>query len=203
MSHLLNLAEFVSPAILAFAAIQSTLVIMLFATTSRMRKRLRDGLHNLARGTHQHPERDSLRRAHDDIAAHLDFLISTCADEKSTDMTIICRNAKNFTSRHIDRSSFWLETLVSVVSAGIQLFPLMGIFGTILALGQTTLLPGEFTATTVSKAFVIALDTTILGILFAIIFTLIEAVIVPSVSRTIEEAARYRDLLATLARGDR
>ncbi len=200
MSLLLNFAEFITPAIIVFAVLQSFVLAILLVASTRLRKRLSDALHNMVRGMSDQPERDSLRRPHDDIAAHLDFLISSCTNKETAERSIIWKNAKSYTSRHIDRTSYWLETLTSVLSAGIQLFPLMGIFGTILALGQTTLGADGFSASTVSKAFVIALDTTILGILFAIIFTLIDSVVAPSVDRTIEETGRYRLLLVNLAK---
>ncbi|HMO22593.1 MAG TPA: MotA/TolQ/ExbB proton channel family protein [Candidatus Melainabacteria bacterium] len=198
MYLLLNMAAFVTPAIVTLAVIEGFVFSIMLLISGRLRTRLRDSLHNLVRGTNELPERDSLRRKYDDIAAHLDYIFLAVNSPDSPDRPVIQKNARALTSRHIDRSTYWLEIGTSILSAGIQLFPLLGIFGTILALGQTTLVPDGFNASVVSKAFVLALDTTILGILFAIIFTLAESIVAPSVERTVEETARYRTLLINL-----
>jgi biopolymer transport protein ExbB len=81
----------------------------------------------------------------------------------------------------------------------VQVFPLLGILGTILAIAQTSFTPGAtIDVSALSNAFVLAMDTTILGISFAIIFMVIESSFQAKIDRVIFESSECRRILSTI-----
>ena len=201
MNNLILITPFVSPLILVCGAIETIIFISIYFQLSQQQRQLRDSLLNLSKGTTHFPDIDSQRDVQDDIGAYLDFVVNEIAFE-SQDCSIIQMNARNQSMKHIERRSFRLLNAASIASAGVQVFPLLGILGTILALAGISVSPDGFSATAISKAFVTALDTTILGMLLAIIFTIVESAIIPSIERLLEESKRYRSILARLLFGN-
>ncbi len=197
MNNLILVTPFISPLILICAAIEFVIFVSIFFQLNQQQKQLRDSLFNLSKGTKHFPDFDSQRGVQDDIGAYLDFVANEISSN-SQDCSVIRDNARNQSMKHIERRSFRLLNAASIASAGVQVFPLLGILGTILALAGISTSPDGFSATAISKAFVTALDTTILGMLFAIIFTIIESAITPSIERLLEESQRYRSLLSRL-----
>ena len=87
----------------------------------------------------------------------------------------------------------------SVMSTLVQIFPLLGILGTILAIAQTAFQSGaQIDVTSLSSAFVLAMDTTILGITFSILFMVIESAFSPKIERVIVESEEYRRILSNI-----
>ena len=78
-----------------------------------------------------------------------------------------------------------------MMSTLVQIFPLLGILGTVVAIAVTDM----STATTVTDAFVRAMRTTILGIGFSIIFMLIESALHPKIERIISDSREYKDII--------
>ena len=63
-----------------------------------------------------------------------------------------------------------------MAAAIVQIFPLLGILGTILAIGQSMQGQGiKVDATVIVKAFTNAIDTTIFGLLFAVFYMIVDA----------------------------
>ena len=79
------------------------------------------------------------------------------------------------------------------------MFALLGILGTILAIAQTAFQSGgQIDVSSLSNAFVLAMDTTILGITFSIIFMVIESTLQPKIERVINESMDYKRIITTI-----
>ncbi len=87
----------------------------------------------------------------------------------------------------------------SVMSTLVQVFPLLGILGTILAIAQTAFQSGgQIDVSSLSNAFVLAMDTTILGITFSILFMIIESTFQPKIERVVNESTEYKRIVASI-----
>ncbi len=85
------------------------------------------------------------------------------------------------------------------MSTLVQVFPLLGILGTILAIAQTAFQSGgQIDVSSLSNAFVLAMDTTILGISFSVIFMVIESTFQPKIERVINESTDYRQIISKI-----
>jgi biopolymer transport protein ExbB/TolQ len=85
------------------------------------------------------------------------------------------------------------------MSALVQVFTLLGILGTILAIAQTAFQTGgQIDVSSLSNAFVLAMDTTILGIVFSIIFMVIESTFQPKIERVINESAHFKQIISNI-----
>ena len=85
------------------------------------------------------------------------------------------------------------------MSTLVQVFPLLGILGTILAIAQTAFQNGgQVDVTSLSNAFVLAMDTTILGIAFSVVFMVIESTFQPKIERVINESHDARHIISKI-----
>lgn len=73
-------------------------------------------------------------------------------------------------------------------------FPLLGIFGTILAIGQS-LQGSEGDVSVIMRAFTNAINTTILGLVFAVIYMIVDAFFQAKSGRLKNELNKYRDVI--------
>ncbi len=153
---------------------------------------------NLVKGFKDAPDRDSQQSSHDKIEATLDFIyhkISKNPDLKKD----FAMNANSIGQRPYYSRHYKIETYASIMSTLVQVFPLLGILGTILAIAQTAFQSGgTIDVSSLSNAFVLAMDTTILGIGFSIIFMIIESSFQPKIERVIDESADYKQIVSAL-----
>jgi len=92
-----------------------------------------------------------------------------------------------------------IEVFASLMSTLVQIFPLLGILGTILAIAETAFQSGgQIDVSSLSNAFVLAMDTTILGITFSILFMLVESALQPKIERVINESHEYRSIISSI-----
>ncbi len=184
--------------IYVFAAIEIYLVINIFFMMKKHELVLTDVSDNLLKGFSDAPDRDSNQTTHERIEAALDFIhykISMGSEYKKE----FVANAGNISKRAFYGRHYKIEIFASVMSTLVQVFPLLGILGTILAIAQTAFQSGgQIDVSSLSNAFVLAMDTTILGITFSIIFMVIESTFQPKIERVINESSDYRDLVSKI-----
>jgi len=178
--------------ILTVAVFELALYVFLYKMTSTNTHQLCDSLRNMLRGIKEPPEQDRSRVIHDEIVALLD-----CAESlrKSSveDFKRLLANVRNQDARKVDLKSYQIEIWGNVANAIVQAFPLLGIFGTILAIGQS-LQGSAGDVSVVMKAFTNAVDTTILGLVFAVAYMIVDAFFQAKAGRLKTELAKYRDV---------
>lgn len=81
-------------------------------------------------------------------------------------------------SKHSDRASFFYTLFLNITAV----FPLMGILGTVWSLMKLT------GTDDISANFGMALRTTLWGLIFAIVFKLLDSLISPKLDRALDEA---------------
>lgn len=161
--------------------------------------RVRDTLANLSKGLADRPDRDSLQAPEDQIraaTAHLQRVLAA----GGPGLRIVRHALAVQGQKNSLQALYPLEARANLASAMVQVFPLLGILGTILALNQAAFADGSATlaASAITRAFVVAIDTTILGLLLAVIFTIWEAGTMARVGRVLEATQRCQDLLDQL-----
>ncbi len=184
--------------IYAFAAVEIYLVIAIYRMMKTHQSILVDVSDNLLKGFADAPDKDSTQSAHEKIESSLEFIsnkIST--DEKFKED--FKKNASKIGQRPIYSRHYRIEIFASVMSTLVQVFPLLGILGTILAIAQTAFQSGgQIDVSSLSNAFVLAMDTTILGISFSVIFMVIESTFQPKIERVINESTDYRQIISKI-----
>jgi biopolymer transport protein ExbB/TolQ len=153
---------------------------------------------NLVKGFADAPDKDSSQSVHEKIESILDFIsnkISTNPELK----TDFRKNAESVAQRPFHSRHYKIEIYASIMSTLVQVFPLLGILGTILAIAQTAFANGgQVDVASLSNAFVLAMDTTILGITFSILFMVIESTFQPKIERVINESAEYKRIISSI-----
>ena len=134
--------------------------------------------------------KDSGLSAQEKIESSLRFITNKIKSDENA-KEIIRQNASKVAERSSDVRYFGIEMQASMMSTLVQIFPLLGILGTVVAIAVTDM----STATTVTDAFVRAMRTTILGIGFSIIFMLIESALHPKIERIISDSREYKDII--------
>jgi biopolymer transport protein ExbB/TolQ len=153
---------------------------------------------NLLKGFSDAPDKDSSQSTHEKIEASLEFINNKIASNAEFKEDFI-KNASKVSQRPIYSRHYKIEIFASVMSTLVQVFPLLGILGTILAIAQTAFQSGgQIDVSSLSNAFVLAMDTTILGISFSIIFMVIESTFQPKIERVINESNDYRQIISKL-----
>jgi biopolymer transport protein ExbB/TolQ len=153
---------------------------------------------NLVKGFADAPDKDSQQSSHEKIEGALDFINHKISADPETKKEFVV-NAKNITQRSHYSRHYKIEMYASVMSTLVQVFPLLGILGTILAIAQTAFqTEGNLDVSSLSNAFVLAMDTTILGIGFSVIFMVIESTFQPKIERVINESADYKDIVSKI-----
>ena len=126
-------------------------------------------------------------------AAHF---IGQLRTESAVEYQKVVQNAQKQDERKLGFGTFRVETMANVGGAMVQIFPLMGILGTILAIAQSATQNmadgGILDPVAVTSSFSIAMDTTILGIFFGIAFMLVDSTFQARVAELLEESERYR-----------
>lgn len=180
-----------------FALIEIYLVISIFVMMKRHQKVMFDACNNLVKGIDEAPDHDSLQSAHERIESVLDFTLTSLAKNEVSEK--IRRNATHVGRRPLYMRHYQLEMFSSLMSTLVQVFPLLGILGTILAIAQSAFQnKGMVDVSSLSNAFVLAMDTTILGITFSIIFMVIESSFGPKIDRVLDESTQYKGIIANL-----
>lgn len=184
--------------IFIFAALEVFLIGSIFVMMKRHENVLLDVSDNLLKGFVDAPDRDSAQSINERIRGALDFISKKIASDGEFKQEFI-KNANKVTQRPLYNRHYKIEIFASVMSTLVQVFPLLGILGTILAIAQTAFQSGgQMDVTSLSSAFVLAMDTTILGIVFSIIFMLIESALEPKIERVINESMDYKKIVANI-----
>lgn len=184
--------------IYGFAIVEIYLVINVFVMMRKHQTTLVDVCDNLLKGFQDAPDKDSNQSSHEKIETALDFISTKIADDAESRVAF-GKNATKISQRSVFGRHYNIEIFASLMSTLVQVFPLLGILGTILAIAQTAMSGGgQIDVTSLSSAFVLAMDTTILGISFSIFFMIIESSFQPKLERIINESAEYRQIISKI-----
>lgn len=184
--------------IYAFVIVEFYLVGSVFFMLKSHEGKLLDVADNLLKGFIDAPDRDSSQKPHEKIQAALQFINNKIASDSGFKRAFR-KNAEKVNERQFYNRHYKIEIFASVMSTLVQVFPLLGILGTILAIAQTAFSSGsQVDVSALSNAFVLAMDTTILGITFSILFMIIESGFSPKIERAIVESEEYRRILSNI-----
>jgi len=184
--------------IFLFAAIEIFLIISIVMMMRKHENILLDVSDNLLKGFVDAPDRDSTQTINERITGALDFISKKIASDGDFKQEFI-KNASKVTQRPVYNRHYKIEIFASVMSTMVQIFPLLGILGTILAIAQTAFQSGgQMDVSSLSNAFVLAMDTTILGIVFSIIFMVVESALEPKIERVINESMDFKKIVANI-----
>ncbi len=184
--------------IYAFAIVEIYLVVNVFLMMRKHELVLADVSDNLLKGFSDAPDSDSSQSIHERIESALDF-ISTKVTSDPEHKKDFMKNAKKVSQRPFYSRHYKIEIYASVMSTLVQIFPLLGILGTILAIAQTAFQSGgQIDVSSLSNAFVLAMDTTILGISLSIIFMIIESTFQPKIERVINESSDFKRIVSSI-----
>jgi len=195
------LTEHIFFIIYGFAAIEVYLVASIFFLLKKHEMILLDVADNLLKGFRDAPDKDSSQFVHEKIQGALEFITNKISSNPEIKKDF-AKNASKISERPFYNRHYRIEIFASVMSTLVQIFPLLGILGTILAIAQTNMQNGmQMDVSTLSNAFVLAMDTTILGISFSIIFMVIESTFQPKIDRVIYESSEFRKLISSIYLG--
>lgn len=181
-----------------FVALEVYLVLNVFWMMKKHELTLVDAMDNLMKGFEDAPDKDSTLHSHEKIQSALQFVTNKISHQPET-KDHFAKNARRVNERAVLDRHYKLEIFSSVMGTVVQVFPLLGILGTILAIAQTAFSgAGQIDVAGLSNAFVLAMDTTILGITFAIIFMVIESSFQPKIDRVINESEEYRKIISNI-----
>jgi biopolymer transport protein ExbB/TolQ len=184
--------------IYTFAAAEVYLILSIFFMLKRHESVLLDVTDNLLKGFPDAPDKDSSAHVHEKIQGALQFITNKIALDSELKQDF-CKNAEKINERPFYNRHYKIEIYASVISTLVQVFPLLGILGTILAIAQTAFQPGaQIDPSALSNAFVLAMDTTILGITFSIMFMIVESSFQAKIERVIFESNEYRRILSSI-----
>lgn len=195
MGWLYVLANRMVAIIVVVALFELCLYVALFVLSSYRTRQLYDSLRNMLRGVKDPPEEDSFRNIYDEIAALLD-----CAESLSRsspkDFRRLIHNMKIQDARKVDLKTYGLDSWTNVAAAIVQIFPLLGILGTILAIGQSMQHRGvSMDVAAIVKAFTNAIDTTVMGLLFAVFYMIVDALFQARFNRLNNDFEKYRNII--------
>lgn len=181
-----------------FVFVEIFLSVSIFLKMRQHEQVLMDVSDNLLKGFFDAPDKDSTATVHDKIQKALDFMrTKITTDDKMR--REFAKNARSVNQRSLYSRYYSIETYASVMSTIVQIFPLLGILGTILAIAQTAFQNGgQVDVSSLSNAFVLAMDTTILGIFFSIIFMVVESSFAPKIDRIINESNEFRKIVNSI-----
>ncbi|MBT7609515.1 MAG: hypothetical protein HN576_07150 [Bacteriovoracaceae bacterium] len=184
--------------IFIFAAVEVFLIIIIFLMMKKHETILLDVSDNLLKGFKDAPDKNSLQNIHEKIEGALDFIHHKISQSPELREDFI-KNAQSINQRPNYSHHYKLEIYASIMSTLVQVFPLLGILGTILAIAQTAFQSGgQIDVSSLSNAFVLAMDTTILGIAFSVIFMVVESTFQPKIERVINESTEYKNIVSKL-----
>lgn len=188
--------EYIFAIIYLFALGEIILVVSIYRLMKNHERILLDVSDNLLKGFRDSPDRDSMMTVSERIRSALDFIEQKMASEPQVRQDF-AKNANKISQRPLYNRHDKIEVYASIMATLVQVFPLLGILGTILAIAQTAFQNGgKVDVSSLSNAFVLAMDTTILGITFSIIFMVVESVLHPKIGRVIEESSDTKKIIA-------
>tara|TARA_Y100000768_G_C23988657_1_gene690613 strand:- start:4385 stop:5008 length:624 start_codon:yes stop_codon:yes gene_type:complete len=192
------LTDNIFPIIYLFAIVEIFLIINIFFLMKKHESVLLDVSDNLLKGFKDAPDKDSGQNVHERIEAALDYIYHKISHNPELKSDFV-RNANSISQRPYYSRHYKLEIYASIMSTLVQIFPLLGILGTILAIAQTAFQGGgQIDVSSLSNAFVLAMDTTILGIGLSVIFMLIESTFQPKIERVINESSDYKQIVSKI-----
>jgi biopolymer transport protein ExbB/TolQ len=181
-----------------FAAVEIYLIFSIFLSVRKHESVLLDVSDNLLKGFPDAPDKDSTQHIHEKIQTALEYITNKISSDSSFKKKFGA-NAEKIGQRSFYNRHYKIEIYASVMATLVQVFPLLGILGTILAIAQTAMQPGsEIDVASLSNAFVLAMDTTILGITFSILFMIIESTFQAKIERVIFESNEYRKIISSI-----
>ena len=182
-----------------FAAIEVYIVVSIFFLMKKHSNILVDVSDNLVKGFSDAPDKDSSVSTHERIETALDFITNKISSDPQSKVSFR-ENAKNISQRPIYSRHYKIEIYASVMSTLVQIFPLLGILGTILAIAGTGFQdPNAVGLTSLTNAFVLAMDTTMIGISLSILFMIIESTFDPKIERVINESHYYKQIVSSIS----
>ncbi len=177
------------------ALVEVAIIAVIITSMRRHSLRLQDVSKNLVKGFSDAPDQDSLQKPHEMIDSALHYLSNKILlDESASE--VIKNNVSKLSERNLYNRYYTIESASSVMSTLVQVFPLLGILGTILAIAGTAFEGGGIDASRLTSAFVLAMDTTILGIAFSVIFMLVESLLNPKIERLINESIDFKSIVS-------
>lgn len=184
--------------IFLFVAVETIIAVTIIYFMKNHEKTLLDISDNLIKGFKDAPDKDSTMNVHDRFQNTLDFMKYKVASEEKHRKDF-AENARGLGQRSVLGGHYKIEVLSSLMATIVQIFPLLGILGTILAIAQTAFQSGgQIDVSSLSNAFVLAMDTTILGISFSILFMIIESGLSPKIERIINESLEFRKIITNI-----
>ena len=89
-----------------------------------------------------------------------------------------------------------MDSLTNVATATVQVFPILGILGTVLAIGESLQgIHNEEVISGIIAAFTRAIDTTIYGLIAASFYMIVDAIFQARYSRLRDSIESYREVL--------
>lgn len=184
--------------IYGFALLEAYLVFAIFSLMKKHESVLLDVSDNILKGFRDSPDRDSEQSVSERIHSALEYIKRKVAENDAL-KTDFAKNANKVSQRPLYNRHYKIEMYASVMGTVVQVFPLLGILGTILAIAQTAMQSGgAIDVSSLSNAFVLAMDTTILGISFSILFMVFESILNPKIERVINESHDYKKVISHL-----
>lgn len=191
------MTKYIFHIIYLFALLEVYLTGSIFFLLKRQTMRLNDSADNLLKGFADAPDKDSGLHVQEKIESSLRYINNKIkVDEKARE--IIRQNAGKVAERSSDNRYFGIEMQASMMSTLVQIFPLLGILGTVLAIAGANFSTSQIEPAQLTKAFVLALNTTILGIGFSILFMMIESALHPKIERIISDSKEYKDIITSV-----
>jgi biopolymer transport protein ExbB/TolQ len=187
--------------ILIMAAAHLVVFLRLWRERRRQALWLAEHLENLVQGFSSRADRDpypTLDERVDSFLANIREVLadpSRSADRQRLHEQII---AKDETKKYLRGSRF--ETLYSLARTTIEIYPLLGIMGTVLAIALALNAPaGEAAASATERIiqnFAGSIWATLAGIGCGIVLLMVNALVEPSFQRLLEHRAEVREVIA-------
>jgi biopolymer transport protein ExbB len=190
--------------ILALAAFHLVGFFYLWRERGRQGLWLAAHLENLLQGFHSRADRDpyvTLDEQIDAFLANIQEVLSDparAADRRKLHEQLLL---KDETKKYLRGSGF--ETLYSVARTGIEIYPLLGIMGTVLAIALAlnsrspdALDAGVSATQNIVRNFAGSIWATLAGIGCGVILLLVNALVEPAFGRLLEHRAEVRDIVA-------
>ena len=141
--------------IFILAAVEVYLTASVYFMIRRQNMRLSDATENLIKGFNDAPDVDSTLKLAEKVESCLRFITNKIQVSPEA-KRIIRENAGKLTERSADNRYFGIEISASIMSTLVQVFPLLGILGTILAIASTTAGTEPIDPSKLTIAFVLA-----------------------------------------------
>jgi biopolymer transport protein ExbB len=179
--------------------------LLLFARLWRARRLqsqwLADHLENLVQGLASHADRDPYSTVDERIDAFLANVREVLDDpSRAADRRVLHDQivAKDETKKYLRGSQF--ETLYSVARTSIEMYPLLGIMGTVLAIGLALNAPSTPDAAMASERivrnFAGSIWATLAGIGCGIVLLLVNSIVEPGFQRLLEHRWEVREVIS-------